>query len=58
MIAFNRHYDKFNIISISLVVISLLLLVFKGLNFGMDFTGGVGLTLEISSITDDINEKK
>ena len=40
MIAFNKYYNRFNILSISLVTISLLLLIFKGLNFGIDFKGG------------------
>ena len=37
MIAFNKYYNHFNILSITLVVVSLLLLSFKGLNFGIDF---------------------
>ena len=41
MIAFNKYYNQFNILSISLVVISLLFLIFKGLNFGIDFKGGI-----------------
>ena len=40
MIAFNKYYNRFNILSITLVTISLLLLIFKGLNFGIDFKGG------------------
>ena len=40
MIAFNKYYNKFNILSVSLVIISLLLLTFKGLNFGIDFKDG------------------
>ena len=40
MIAFNKYYNKFNILSSSLVVFSLFLLIFKGLNFGIDFKGG------------------
>ena len=48
MIAFNRYYNHFNILSISLVVISLLLLVFKGLNFGIDFKGGTLIELRAS----------
>ena len=53
MIAFNKHYNKFNILSISLVVISLFLLVFKGLNFGIDFKGGT--LIELRSIDQKIN---
>ena len=45
MIAFNRYYKKFNILSIMLVSISLTLLVFKGLNFGIDFKGGTLIEL-------------
>ena len=63
MIAFNKHYNKFNIISISLVAISLLLLVFKGLNFGIDFTGGVLIeirskneTINLTKLRDDLNK--
>jgi preprotein translocase subunit SecF len=53
MIAFNRYYNKFNILSISLVVISLLFLVFKGLNFGIDFKGGT--LIELRSTDSKIN---
>ena len=53
MIAFNKHYNKFNILSISLVVVSLLLLIFKGLNFGIDFKGGT--LIELRSADTKIN---
>jgi len=63
MIAFNKYYNKFNILSISLVVISLLLLVFKGLNFGIDFKGGTLIELRssdtkinVSSLRDNLNQ--
>mgnify|MGYP001287062518 CR=1 FL=1 len=45
MINFNKYYKIFNILSISFVVISLLLLIFKGLNFGVDFKGGTLIEL-------------
>ena len=45
MIAFNKYYNKFNILSIFLVVVSLTLLIFKGLNFGIDFKGGTLIEL-------------
>jgi len=45
MINFNRFYKLFNLISLSLVVISILLLFFKGLNFGVDFKGGTLIEL-------------
>ena len=63
MIAFNKYYNKFNILSISLVVISLLLLTFKGLNFGIDFKGGTLIELRssdskinISSLRDNLSQ--
>ncbi len=63
MIAFNRYYNKFNILSISLVVISLLFLIFKGLNFGIDFKGGTLIELRstdskinVSSLRDKLNQ--
>ena len=45
MINFNKFYKLFNLISISLVVVSVLLLFFKGLNFGVDFKGGTLIEL-------------
>ena len=63
MIAFNKYYNKFNILSISLVTISLLFLIFKGLNFGIDFKGGTLIELRtsdnkinISSLRDNLNQ--
>jgi len=45
MIKFNKFYKLFNIISACLVMISVLLLFFKGLNFGVDFKGGTLIEL-------------
>ena len=63
MISFNRYYNKFNIVSISLVVISLFFLIFKGLNFGIDFKGGTLIELrstdskiDVSSLRDSLNQ--
>ena len=63
MIAFNKYYNKFNILSISLVIVSLFLLTFKGLNFGIDFKGGTLIELRstdskinISSLRDNLNQ--
>ena len=63
MIPFNRYYNQFNIISVTLVVISLTFLVFKGLNFGIDFKGGTLIELRssdnkinVSSLRDNISQ--
>jgi len=45
MINFNKFYKLFNLISVILVIISILLLFFKGLNFGIDFKGGTLIEL-------------
>jgi len=62
MISFNKYYNLFNIVSVILVVLSILLLVFKGLNFGIDFKGGTLIELRaadkkinISSLRDSLN---
>ena len=53
MINFNKFYKLFNLISLSLVVASVLLLFFKGLNFGVDFKGGT--LIELRSTDTKIN---
>jgi len=63
MIRFNRFYKQFNFISLVLVFISLSLLIFKGLNFGIDFKGGTLIELRstdnkinVSSLRDNLNQ--
>ena len=63
MIEFNRYYNKFNFLSAVLVLASLFLLSFKGLNFGIDFKGGTLIELRssdtkinISSLRDNLNQ--
>ena len=53
MIAFNKYYNHFNIVSTFLIVVSLVLLIFKGLNFGIDFKGGT--LIELRSTDKKIN---
>ena len=52
-ISFNNFYKLFNLISILLIIISIILLLFKGLNYGVDFKGGtlIELRTENSEIT-------
>ena len=63
MIAFNKYYNKFNVLSATLIIISLLLLIFKGLNFGIDFKGGTLIELRssdskinVSSLRDNLSQ--
>jgi preprotein translocase SecF subunit len=44
-INFNKYFKIFNIFSISLVLLSIVLLLFKGLNYGVDFKGGTLIEL-------------
>ena len=52
-IQFNKYYKLFTIISSGLAIISILLLIFKGLNFGIDFKGGT--LIELRAIDKQIN---
>jgi len=53
---FNKYFKIFNLFSISLIVISLLLLIFKGLNYGVDFKGGT--LIELRSLDNQITISK
>ncbi len=62
-IQFNKFYKQFNFISLILIVVSLLLLIFKGLNYGVDFKGGTLIEIrteqnssKISLIRDSFNQ--
>ena len=48
-INFNKFYKVFNSTSVLLVLISLLFLIFKGLNYGIDFKGGTLIELRIDN---------
>ncbi|MFL2896352.1 MAG: protein translocase subunit SecF [Candidatus Pelagibacter sp.] len=47
-ILFNKFYKSFNLVSLSLILISIVLLIFKGLNFGVDFKGGTLIELRVN----------
>ena len=52
-IKFSSYYKKLNILSISLIILSILVLLFKGLNLGVDFKGGT--LIEMRSENSNIN---
>ena len=62
-IQFNKFYKKLNIVSLILIIVSLILLIFKGLNYGVDFKGGTLIEIrvdpgssKISLIRDSFNQ--
>ena len=54
-INFNKHFKIFNIISIVLIILSVFLLLFKGLNYGVDFKGGTLIELRVQDQTINIS---
>tara|TARA_Y100000590_G_scaffold460178_1_gene618955 strand:- start:13 stop:921 length:909 start_codon:yes stop_codon:yes gene_type:complete len=52
-IKFSNYYKKLNLFSLILIFLSLVLLLFKGLNFGVDFKGGT--LIEIRTNASNIN---
>ena len=60
---FINHFKKFNLISLILVLLSLFFVIFKGLNYGIDFKGGTLIEVRIqnndirvSDIRDSLNK--
>jgi len=49
MINFNKFYKLFNLLSAALVILSIMLLFFKGLNLGVDFKGGTLIELRANN---------
>ena len=56
VIQFNKLYKKFNILSFFLIICSLILLIFKGLNYGVDFKGGTLIELRVDSKASNISK--
>ena len=62
-IPFNRFYKLFNFISLLLIILSIILLLFKGLNFGVDFKGGtlielrtIDKSIKVVNLRDSLNQ--
>ena len=56
VIYFNKFYKSFNIVSIFFIIASLCLLIFKGLNYGVDFKGGTLIELRADNKNVSISE--
>ena len=55
-IKFTHYYKKLNILSLILIFLSVIILLFKGLNLGVDFKGGTLIELRTESSTINIAE--
>ena len=55
-IPFNLFYKKFNYLSLFLIFVSILFLLFKGLNYGVDFKGGTLIELRTNDNTISISD--
>tara|TARA_B110000438_G_C15793950_1_gene642000 strand:+ start:88 stop:1011 length:924 start_codon:yes stop_codon:yes gene_type:complete len=55
-IKFTNFYSKLNFLSLFLIILSILIIVFKGLNLGVDFKGGTLIELRTSNSSIGISD--
>ena len=55
-IRFSNYYKRFNFISLILIILSFFVLLFKGLNLGVDFKGGTLIEIRIENSNINIAE--
>ena len=55
-IQFSFFYKKLNILSLILIILSIIFLIFKGLNFGVDFKGGTLIEIRTENSNVSISE--
>ena len=55
-IKFSKYYKKLNILSFLLIFLSILIILFKGLNLGVDFKGGTLIEIRAENSVVDIAE--
>ena len=53
---FVNYFKKFNIFSLILAIISLIFIIFKGLNYGIDFKGGTLIEVRLENKNINISE--
>ncbi len=56
IIKFNKFYRHFGLFSVCLIILSLLFLVFKGLNYGVDFKGGTLIEVRLESSDNSVSK--
>ena len=55
-IKFTAFYKKLNYVSLILVILSLIIIIFKGLNLGVDFKGGTLIEIRAENFTTSITD--
>ncbi len=55
-IKFTNYYKRLNILSLILIILSIIVLIFKGLNLGVDFKGGTLIEIRIENSKTNISE--
>ena len=55
-IQFSTYYKKLNILSLILIILSIFVLIYKGLNLGVDFKGGTLIEIRTENSMVDISE--
>ena len=46
---FSKYFNKFNIFSLVIFFFNIIIIIFKGLNYGIDFKGGTLIELKTSN---------
>ena len=46
---FSNYFKKFNFLSLTLILLSLIFIIFKGLNYGIDFKGGTLIEIRLEN---------